>query len=522
MEGSSDLEIELKLSGAQDALARAWADTPDGTGEEVTKQLTSTYFDTADFRLRRRGFNLRVRSDGARRVQTIKADGAAGVLLRRGEWSQPVSTDFPDLGALPDQGVREAIGLVLPAELKPIFRTDVRRRVKTVRVPCDGTAGTLIELAYDEGEIRANGTREPIGEIELELVEGTPEALYDCAASLQAQTPLQIQPVSKSRRGYALATGARYDAVRAPAVALVPDVTLDTALGLIFQACLQHWLANHAAVLDGRDPEGVHQMRVALRRMRSAFSVFRRALPPEATGLQAEAKRLLKALGPARDGDVFIDEILAPVRAARPADADLQALHEAAERARRKAYVAARAALHDPRYTAFALELGAWCEGRGWRHAAAVDALDRPLIALADRLLEKRHRRVLKLGRRFETLSDASLHEVRIALKKLRYTAEFFASLYPRKRTKPYVKALRRLQDDLGHLNDVAVAEARLRDLLGAGGSNETGALATGAGTVLGWYAHALTAIRPRIGGDWHAFVETRPFWRDGKGKRKR
>jgi CHAD domain-containing protein len=278
--------------------------------------------------------------------------------------------------------------------------------------------------------------------------------------------------------------------------------------------CVNHWLANHAAVLDGGDIEGVHQMRVAMRRMRSALTILKDALPPDdRQWLQREAKFLIRALGSARDWDVFVDELLQPVMEARPQDASLRVLREAVNKQRRLAYERAQATLRSPRYLRFVLELGAWLDGKGWRGKGSEASLDRSLIDLADEVLQKRHKEATKLGRKFDKLSDEALHRLRISLKKLRYSTEFFAAFYGGDRTQAYLNSLRRLQDDLGHLNDVAVAESRLADLCARTGDDEAGELRMACGTVIGWYSHALAQIRPRIAKDWRSFTRAHPFW---------
>ena len=155
-------------------------------------------------------------------------------------------------------------------------------------------------------------------------------------------------------------------------------------------------------------------------------------------------------------------------------------------------------ALRAPAYTAFLLRFGRWIETAGWRDEADRAVLDRPLARLAGRLLDKRHARVLKHGRDFERLSDDRLHRLRIALKKLRYAGEFFAAQFPDGRPRPYIKAVRRLQDDLGRLNDAAVAERRLSELLRAQPESAAlVALGVGAGQVIGWHARARGGSRP-------------------------
>ena len=516
------LEVELTLGGDPAALDQGWRAAVPAGGSARKQRLRSTYFDTGDFRLRRRGFTLRIREDGERLVQTLKSDGpcGAGAVLRRSEWSRPVEAPVPSLPVAPDRAVRDAVGPLRPAELAPAFSTDVMRRTATVEVSAADGGTALVEVALDSGEIRAQGRRDRVSELELELIEGPASALYALAMTLQASAPLCIQTASKAKRGYVLAGGEGYAGCKAPTLALAPGTSVDRALGAIFRACAGHCAANRDAVLDRSDPEGVHQFRVALRRLRSAIAVFGAVLPPgDAAWLEREASRLIGVLGPARDWDVFITETLAAVRAARPADETLKRLAQAAEAERARAYEQAEA-LRAPAYTAFLLRFGRWIETAGWRDEADRAVLDRPLARLAGRLLDKRHARVLKHGRDFERLSDDRLHRLRIALKKLRYAGEFLAAQFPDGRPRPYIKAVRRLQDDLGRLNDAAVAERRLSELLRAQPESAAlAALGVGAGQVIGWHARAREEARARINGDWRAFAAAEPYWRAGSGR---
>ena len=520
-EGESGLEVELTLGGDSAALDRGWrAAVPAGDGG-TERRLRSTYYDTGDFRLRRRGFTLRVRDDGERLVQTLKADGPSGggAVLRRNEWSRPVETPEPSLPVAPDKAVRDAVGSLRPAELAPAFTTDIMRRTAVVEVAAPDHGKALVELALDSGEIRARNRRATVSELELELVQGPASALYQLAMTMQASASLHIQTASKAKRGFVLAGGEGYAGYKAPPLSLANGVSVDETLGKIFRVCADQCAANHDAVLDRGDPEGVHQFRVALRRMRSALSVFKGVLSPnDVAWLGQEAERLIDLLGPARDWDVFIAETLAAVRAARPDDETLESLAAAAEEERLRAYEKAEA-LRAPAHTAFLLRFGRWIETAGWREHGDRALLDQPLVRIAGPLLDKRHKRVLKRGRNFEQLSDARLHQLRITLKKLRYAGEFFAAQFLDGKPRPYIRALRRLQDDLGGLNDAAVAERCLRELLDARrGSGDLAALGVGAGQVIGWHVRARAEARPRIVEDWHAFVAAEPYWRAGGG----
>ncbi len=515
----ADHETELKLRGEPEALKTIFAGPTicgKTTGRGRSQRLENVYYDTADCRLRARGLAFRVRKDGRRYVQTLKSGDIGGLVAYRGEWQTPLGSAAPDLGLLPAAASEVLDGLVAQGELRSLFTTRVRRQTRRLAARANGGPGGLIEAALDLGAIEADGRSQPIAEIELELVEGSPEALYDLALELDALTPLRVETRSKSIRGYTLAGGEPPAAQKALPVALKPRTTVDAALGKVLRACVQHMCANQAAALDGRDPEGVHQMRVALRRLRSALSLFRRLIAPDRRAwLSGEARRVLGSLGAARDWDVFLTESLAPVLAARPDDRALAALRAAAEGKRVEAYAAVRAVLDDPAYTRALLQIGRWIEARGWREDATPKAaawLDRPVVEFADRLLAKRHRKVLKRGRDFAGLTAVERHRLRIALKKLRYATEFFHALYRPKRAQPYLAALKELQDTLGHLNDVAVAERLVSGLDEPAGA-ERSALAMGSGLVLGWLARGVAEAEPATIEAWQAFVAREPFW---------
>ncbi len=514
-----DNETELKLRGEPRALKKIFAGpaiADKATGRGRSQRLENVYYDTADQRLRARGLAFRVRKDGRRYVQTLKSGDIAGLVAYRGEWQTPLGSAVPDLGLLPAAASEVLDGLIAPGELRSLFTTRVRRQVRRLAAHVNGGVPSLIEAALDLGAIEADGRSLPIAEIELELIDGSPMALYDLALELDALTPLQVETRSKSVRGYALARGEPPAPQKAEAVTLGSKATVDAALGKILRACVRHWCANEAAALDGRDPEGVHQMRVALRRLRSAVSVFSKLIRPERRSwLSGEAQRILGSLGPARDADVFLTESLARVLAARPDDRSLLALRAAAEAARAEGYAAVCATIADPAYTRFLLQLGRWIEAAGWRADATPKGaawLDRPVLAFADRLLAKRHRKALKLGRRFESLTPPERHRVRIALKKLRYATEFFHALYRKRRAHAYLAALKELQDTLGHLNDVTVAERLVSGLSERAGA-EPRALATGSGLVLGWLARGVAEVEPEALKDWQAFAAREPFW---------
>ena len=304
---------------------------------------------------------------------------------------------------------------------------------------------------------------------------------------------------------------------KAERIELAKDAPVDEAVAIVFAACLRHWTANEAAALSGLDPEGVHEMRVALRRMRAALSDFREIIPvAKVAWLKRETKWLITSLGTARDWDVFLSELLAPVETARPVDAGLAKLRMAAETEREKGYAGARRAIRSPRYSALLARMRRWLSAKSWRQGnnGTRKSLADPVAKLAGRLLTNRHKAVLKLGRDFEKLSAQDRHQLRIALKKLRYTAEFFRSLYQRKREKAYFYALAQLQNSLGHMNDIVVADHLLGRLSAARDDRIiSDRLSNAAGIVGGWYTQSASSSEHQAEANWREFCRCDAFW---------
>ncbi|MGI9502538.1 MAG: CHAD domain-containing protein, partial [Geminicoccaceae bacterium] len=441
--GSAEpIEAELRLAGEPDVLNAVFASpflSPEPGAEEKVSDLDSRYFDTAELDLRARGLAFRVRANGEGYKQTLKAgDDANAALLKRGEWETALGDEQPRPEALP-KGAREHLPkAAFKGGLQETFATRMRRRARKVAIAGAGR----IEAALDLGEIAIGKTVMPIAEIELELLEGQPDALYQLALKLQEVGPLRLETRSKSTRAFDRLAGKppRWHGASNPS--LDPAGSVDQAMVAIFENCFAQWLANQAAAVDGRDPEGVHQLRVALRRLRSALSVFKKMIPDDQRAwLQADARQAIAALGAARDWDVFQAELLAPVIEARPEDAGLNALRTRARARGRSGYRRARRHLEGADYTRFVLGFGEWLERRAWRQHADAERSERlaqPIAEFAGRILQKRHKTALAKGRRFASLPVKRRHELRIALKKLRYSMEFFKPLFEKARVKPF------------------------------------------------------------------------------------
>lgn len=510
------VECELKLVADQDDLVRLLRSPAlDGrqSAPERVERLESVYFDTEDGRLAERRLALRVRHVDGRFIQTLKR-GEGPV---RGEWETTLDSEQPLPGPLFTMAGEDDLAGIDLRSLRPVLASHIDRRRREIRL--NGDDGEhRVEVALDLGELEAAGRSQPVAELELELLEGEPAALYDLALELGRTAPIRLETLSKAARGELLRTGAAPGWQKAKRVDLKDGRTVDQAMAVIFDACYEHWLANQAAALDGRDSEGVHQLRVAIRRLRSVFALFKDALPADRLAAhKREAKAVLGCLGRARDLDVIALQLVLPIRSERPDDPALEGLAARLEDARQAAYRdEVRPGLEAVSYSLFALEFGGWVARRAWRQSddRAVLALQaRPVEEFARAILDKRVKVVRKRGRGFQRLDAAERHQLRIAIKKLRYALDVLRSLFPAKPVKTMLKTLSELQDRLGAANDLAVASDRLERITKEARGAQARRLASATGFVLGWHAAGERQAAGELRSLWRAFKNERPAW---------
>jgi len=455
-------EVEIKLRVPPEALKAVpklgWLKAM-AQGPAKRKILRSVYFDTAKGKLKELGLTLRVRHAGKKRLQTVKAEGKS--VFARQEWECEIAGDKPDLRALPPL---KRLCKIAP-RLRPVFETEVTRTVLLLH--CDGT---VVELALDHGTIKAGRRKQAISEIEIELKDGDPNALVAIAERLAEAFPAAYEMRAKSERGYALAAGETAKPVHARNVALDAEMTAADALRAIGMECLRHLACNDAAVRAG-ETEGVHQMRVGLRRLRAAFSLFKEMLAdPESREIKAGLKWLTEQLGPARDFDVFVRESVAPLEDS----AAMTVLKKDMEGRRDLGFSRAKAAVDGERYRKLILRTALWLADGSWGRDG--DLLqrarrDRPLPSFAAEALETRLHKVTRKSRKLEKLEPRQRHKLRIHIKKLRYASEFFAALFAghKARQKQFRGSLEKLQDALGRLNDFVVHQKLAGEIVGKG-----------------------------------------------------
>ena len=502
-----EIEVKLRLPPtARPALEGHPVLRPPRAGEPETREEETTYFDTRDGLLAQAGASLRVRrSPGRGLVQTLKlapvADGAAG---RRGEWEWPVGAETPDLGLLAGTPCASSVA-ALDGALAPVCRTEISRTAWRV-----ASGGAAVEVAIDQGRIRAGQSEMPVSELELELKDGEPGTLYRLALELSDAAPLAIEPASKAERGAQLAGRPGPEAVKPGDVTLRPDQSAAEAFGRVMGAALGHLRVNLAPTARG-DVEGVHQVRVAVRRLRAAIALFKPLLAPEAAGRFNEALRQVgRVFGAARDWDVFVTETLPAATVENSAGDWPRGLGEAAQRTRAAVREEALLDLASPRFARLLLELGAWAE-EGARDPATLGApeLTQLVVVVAPALLDRLMRRAAKQGKGVRHADARHLHSLRKRLKTLRYGMEFGESLYRPKRVRAMLHPCKELQELLGSVNDAASMPDLARHLAREGDPDVAPALAE----LCAWAEKRGEAARERVPKAWRALRDADSFW---------
>jgi triphosphatase len=507
---SSDREIELKfLVSEVDFKAiqhSALLGSPEGSSG--AQRLHSIYFDTDAGDLRRQRIILRIRRLRNGRVLTLKWPGrAGGGTFERGEIEVSTQSSVPDPLLLGEDVAAEIIRVTDGRPLQACFVTDIKRVVRRVIV-----GASEIEVAFDTGFIVCGEQKSPVREIELELKTGDPTDLYHFGLSLAQDYPVQLGIMTKAERGTLLSSGAHTTAVRAVSPVLA-DQTVDQAIGAIISACLSQFVANWPAFEGPDRAESVHQMRIAMRRLRAALALFHHRFPcAEFKSVRAQAKQIASAMGEARNWDVLAAMVREGPSGAFPSEPGFEPLMAAAEAQRQIGYDRIAELLAHVETTRFVLSVEAFVSRRGWRNilpGAELPRLTEGASGFAAECLERLHRRVRKRGKKLIDLPPQERHAVRIALKNLRYAADFFGNLFDHGGSiRFYTHAAARLQDALGSVNDIVMV-TDLVEQLDLDSENP----ARAAGIIIGWYGREALVNDAALRDAWRAFRKAKPFW---------
>jgi inorganic triphosphatase YgiF len=482
-------EFELKFQVPADSAEAVEAALRRGTVRRT--RLRARYFDTPDQALARAGLVLRLRQEGRHWVQTAKGPGEAA--FERLEHDAPVERGGAEAGPDPSRHAGHPVHALLQKALRkakgplqPTFETDVVRLARTVRA-----SGTQIEIAFDNGTVRAGGRSQTIRELELELKQGSTAALVELAQGWCERHGLWLDPLSKSGLGRRMAGG-----TAEPPAATWQHVPRGQAnlLAALLEACLGQILANlrQGAAGTGGD-EHVHQLRVGLRHLRTLL----RELRPLGAGAAVPAhveptlEGLFSVLGAHRDQATLLPALLREVaHAGNPMQPWQPVLPDIAS------------AVREPAVQSALLHLVALSQA--WREGGAPGA--RSIRALARERLQRLHRKATRRGLHFEALAEAQRHQVRKRLKRLRYLAELMRPLFATKKVDAYVAALADLQDALGRYQDAAAG----RELLARRAAEDPGAWFG-----VGWLAAREDALAAECATACRRTVRhAQPFWR--------
>ena len=455
------------------------------------RNLTETWYDTPSLTLLRHGFALSITRARRGHTQTLR-QGDALVTAAIPE-AIPVATAF-------GPGWDEPLADLLQGEnFSPAFSTQIKRLTRR--------AGP-VELHFETGFIQTSTEKFPLRELELR---GPPAECYALALALAEKHGLTLQPASLVQRGIWASGAIRPGAVKA-GPGLSGAICLDDAVVALTQSCLTQFTANWPVFAHGTEVEAVHQMRVAMRRLRSVLGLFNRAFAaPEFSTFRDGAKNIANLMGEARNWDVFTALLHAGPLTAFPHEPGFVAMLQQCADYRATGYAAVRELLADPATTCFLLRAEIFLARHGWRNGLPVEALadlTAPAQNFAAANLARLHRKVRKSGRHLMRIGAHERHLTRIELKKLRYAADLFGGLFEgRGKIRSYNRVAAELQEELGLLNDLTTAQELLARLDGS-----TPDKARAIGIVLGWCAHAASADDKQLAKRWKNFTETKPF----------
>jgi CHAD domain-containing protein len=501
----SDSEVEWQLEAQDLRPILRWIESTSAAGpaEGVTimsghtDNHVDTYLDTADRRLDRAGYSVRLRrSRRTPAVATLKSlDGVGPDALRiRRELEEQVEADEPTTVASAPGPVGERVrALIGPRQLVPLFDVQTRRRVFPLAV--GGVPSG--ELSLDDTAIREPGGQilGRLRRVEVEVPPAAVASVEGLVEQLQTTFGLQGAVLSKYEAALAATGRSRTEPKDFGRTTVEPGDTIGHVGLAVLRRQLATLLAKEPGTRLGDDVEELHDMRVASRRLRAAITLFGDALPGDADRLRPELAWLGQTIGAVRDLDVQLGQLDRWANVLAPSDQDaLRRLRSLLEGQRARARGEMLEALDSPRYARLVRRLGTMLRSRSGARTA-------PAREVAPDLVEGRHRALRKAMRRIGADADATAyHRLRIAAKRYRYALEFLSDIYPGE-TKRLIRRTAALQDVLGAHQDAQVAITRLRDLAGHRGAELGPEAVFAMGEIAGRYSTSMEEVRAKVPG---------------------
>jgi inorganic triphosphatase YgiF len=401
-------------------------------GKRKTSALRLRYLDTADHTLEQADISLWLQRVRRHWTQTIEIGATPQGGLSIGDrFHNTAPQGRPSVDAIAEPSIRDEINQrVNDSTLVPVCEAVIKR--SSVELSPDGESRA--QLTIESTDILAAGRSAMLCEAEIALLAGKPGVLFDLTHVLFPAGGLYFSNLSKVARGHLLAERGHIDPPLKPhnakEIVLRDDESVEKAAHDILKECLDHIFTNVTVVDRLDDSEGPHQLRVGLRRLRSAFSIFSSALKnSEMARLNEEARWLGKEVGRLRDLDVIVTEIVRREADKHPEETCLKELGEALKGEEAALRERLRQIIKDRRCQAFLIDLARFVHVRGWLDPLDLGQSERLAIPVSEHAvaaLNKRWKKTVKRARRFNTLDDEQRHELRKELKKLRYAVEFF------------------------------------------------------------------------------------------------
>ena len=297
------------------------------------------------------------------------------------------------------------------------------------------------------------------------------------------------------------------------------------AFTLIGRACLRHLVANEPATKI-RDAEGLHQMRVALRRLRAAISLFSNIVSDNRIdAIKNELRWLAREFGPARDLDTLYIEVLKPLRKEHANEPGFVSISKMFARKRLKSHRQAQEAVQSARFRTLVLDTAEWVEAGAWSKSEDPVMRARREMSIeiyAAEQLSQRRKKIRRRGAKIGNLSPEQLHRLRIQGKKTRYAVEFFSSLYQGKKSAKRFKiiksSLMQLQNCLGGINDVTTRKALCTDIIARPGrgltTEQNRHRAFAAGLIIGDQQAQIQQLLDRARKAYSRFDNAKIFWK--------